>query len=74
MISFWIPFKTILMQRHCFQKPPFCLWRGKNVHTKQCEYQIARQIWLARLPGWIQTTHRSLTAVYNVSWQLIMDL
>ena len=32
--KFCIPFTTTLMQRHRFQKPPLCLWRGKNVHTK----------------------------------------
>ena len=50
-----MPFTTILMLRHCFRKPPFCLWRGKTR-----EYRTARQICVARVPGWISTTRHSL--------------
>ena len=51
------------MLRHCFWKPPFCLWRGKNVHTKTREYRTARRICIARVPGWILTTRHSLTSL-----------
>ena len=49
------------MLRHCFRKPWFCLWRGKNVHTKTREYRTARRICVARVPGWILTTRHGLT-------------
>ena len=32
----------------------------KNVHSKIRKYRTARQIWVARVPGWILTTCRSL--------------
>ena len=37
------------MLRHRFRKPPFCLVRGKNVHTKTREYRTARRICVARV-------------------------
>ena len=49
------------MLRHRFRKLLFCLWREKNVHTKSREYRTARRICVARVPGWILTTRRSLT-------------
>ena len=57
-------------KRHRFRKPPFCLWRGKNMHSKTQEYQPARRIWVAQVPGWILTTHRSLTSAHPPENQL----
>ena len=61
------------MLRHRFRKPPFCLlWRGKNVHTKTREYRTARQICVARVPGWILTTRHSLNS-YRINLYFIPE-
>ena len=53
------------MLRHRFRKPPFCLWRGKNVHTKTHEFRTARRICVARVIMHPQKDQRRGYTIYR---------